>query len=181
MSKLLQYPINIPKDLIVNIEGTSLQLNGPFGSKIMTIPNSIKLNINNSRIYFSLNNTILKKEKKFLGTYYSNLKNTIMGYSLTHNKTLQISGVGYKFFYNEETKILQIFAGYSNLFSIKLPMNIKIVLETFNIIKIYGPDIVQVGNFCAKIKKIRSKNPYTGYGIRETSEVFIKKLGKKSK
>jgi large subunit ribosomal protein L6 len=181
MSKLLQYPINIPKSIHPSIEGSFLHLVGPFGSKIVKIPNSVKITYSNSKILFNLNNFFLQEEKKQLGTFYSNLKNSIIGLSLTHSKKLQISGVGYKYMYNENTKILQVFAGCTNIFSIKVPKNITIILETFNIIKISGPDIVEVGNFCAKIKRIRKINPYTGYGIRKASTIFVKKIGKKSK
>ena len=97
MSKLGKKPISIPKDTKVKVESGKLLLTGPKGSKELTINDKIfsaTLADNNF-----LNIKLIKtneKTKMLWGTTRSVINSALIGVSKGHEKTLELSGVGFR-------------------------------------------------------------------------------------
>ena len=99
MSKIGKKNIIIPKESSVKIEGGNLVISGPKGTKSLTINDKIfssKLNDNNEFQLLPIDKKIDKKTSIMWGTYRSLINNAIRGVSLGHEKTLQLSGVGFR-------------------------------------------------------------------------------------
>ena len=178
MSKLGKKPISIPKDTKVKVENGKLILTGPKGSKELTINDKIF-----SATVSEDNNLILKMIKKnessnmIWGTTRSIIKNTIIGVTSGHEKTLELNGVGFRAILKGNMLSLQL--GFSHDTSYKIPEGAKITLEKGTIIKISSIDKELVGKIAAEIKLLKPVEPYKGKGIKERGQYVLRKEGKK--
>ena len=178
MSKLGKKPISIPKDTKVKVEGGKLVMTGPKGSKELTI---------NDKIFTATitedNNLSLKKNNKkdslniIWGTTRSIINSAIIGVSLGHEKTLELTGVGFRANLKGNTLNLQV--GFSHDVSYEIPEGIKIMVEKNSTIKISGIDKELVGKVTSEIKMLKPIEPYKGKGIKEKGQYVLRKEGKK--
>ncbi len=178
MSKLGKKPISIPKDTKVKVESGKLVMIGPKGSRELTIndkiftttvsdDNSINIKQNNKNDNSSI----------MWGTTRSIINNAIIGVSTGHNKTLELTGVGFRA--NLKGNILNLQIGYSHDVSYKIPDGINILVEKNTTIKISGIDKELVGKVTSEIKKLKPVEPYKGKGIKEKGQYVLRKEGKK--
>ena len=178
MSKLGKKPISIPKDTKVKVESGKLVMTGPKRSRELTVndkiftttvsdDNSINLKQNNKNDNSSI----------MWGTTRSIINNTIIGVSTGHNKTLELTGVGFRA--NLKGNILNLQIGYSHDVSYKIPDGINILVEKNTTIKISGIDKELVGKVTSEIKKLKPVEPYKGKGIKEKGQYVLRKEGKK--
>jgi large subunit ribosomal protein L6 len=101
----------------------------------------------------------------------------IKGVKEGYEKKLEIEGVGYKARLEGNDLILEV--GFSHPVKISPPEGIKFEVEK-NIITVSGIDKELVGQVAAKIRKVRSPEPYKGKGIRYLGEIIRRKAGKKA-
>ena len=178
MSKLGKKPISIPKDTKVKVESGKLVMTGPKGSRELTIndkiftttvsdDNSINIKQNNKNDNSSI----------MWGTTRSIINNAIIGISTGHNKTLELTGVGFRA--NLKGNILNLQIGYSHDVSYKIPEGINVLVEKNTKIKISGIDKELVGKVTSEIKKFKPVEPYKGKGIKEKGQYVLRKEGKK--
>ena len=178
MSKLGKKPITIPKDTKVKLESGKLILTGPKGSKELAI---------NEKIFSATiaddKNLIIKLIKKnensnmLWGTTRSIINSALIGVSTGHEKTLELSGVGFRA--NLKGDLLNLQLGFSHDLSYKIPQGIKIVVEKSTVIKISGIDKELVGKVSSEIKMLKPVEPYKAKGIKEKGQYILRKEGKK--
>ena len=178
MSKLGKKPITIPKDTKVKLESGKLILTGPKGSKELAI---------NEKIFSATiaddKNLIIKLIKKnensnmLWGTTRSIINSALIGVSTGHEKTLELSGVGFRA--NLKGDLLNLQLGFSHDLSYKIPQGIKIVVEKSTVIKISGIDKELVGKVSSEIKMLKPVEPYKAKGIKEKGQYILRKDGKK--
>ena len=98
MSKIGKKNIIIPKDSSVKIEGSNLTITGPKGTKKLTINDKIfSSQLKESELQIKpLEKNIDKKTSIMWGTYRSLINNAVTGVSKGHEKTLELSGVGFR-------------------------------------------------------------------------------------
>jgi len=178
MSKIGKKKILIPKEVNLSINGDSLDIKGPFGSK------KINLDTKLFEVNVSKNNELSIKPKrknddikKMWGMNRSLLNNTVIGVNKGFVKTLVMTGVGYKAAIKGNSLNLQL--GYSHDTDFEIPKDVKISVEKQTIIKISGLDKQLVGTVASKIKSFRPSEPYKGKGIKEKGEYVLRKEGKK--
>ena len=179
MSKIGKKNIIIPKESSIKIEGASLTITGPKGTKKLTINDKIfssKLNDSEFQI-LPLNKKIDKKISIMWGTYRSLINNAITGVSKGHEKILELSGVGFRA--NLKGEVLNLQIGFSHDVNFKIPKDIKITVEKQTIIKISGVDKELVSKIAADIKNLKPVEPYKGKGIKERGQFILRKEGKK--
>ena len=111
------------------------------------------------------------------GTNWSLLNNTVIGVNKGYEKTLELTGVGYRAAIQGNSLNLQL--GYSHNIDFAIPKDVKIIVEKQTTIKINGFDKQQVGMVASKIKTFRPSEPYKGKGIKEKGEYVVRKEGKK--
>ena len=177
MSKLGKKPIVIPKDAKVKFESGKLTMSGPKGSK--------ELNLNDKIFSASIeeNNLTIKlinkndKTKSLWGTTRSKIYNSILGVTNGHEKTLELSGVGYRA--NLKGNLLNLQLGFSHDVIYEIPKDVKVTVEKSVVIKISGIDKELVGKVTSEIKMLKPVEPYKAKGIKEKGQYVIRKEGKK--
>ena len=178
MSKLGKKPIQIPKDTKVKVESGKLTFTGPKGTKELTINDKIftaSLSNDNSLIL-----KLIKKSEEanmIWGTTRSIINSAVIGVAVGHEKTLELSGVGFRA--TLKGNILNLQLGFSHDTSYEIPKEIKLVVEKQTIIKISGIDKDLVGKVASEIKKLKPVEPYKGKGIKEKGQYVLRKEGKK--
>ena len=167
MSKIGKKNIIIPKESSIKIEGSSLTISGPKGSKKLTINDKIFSSILNESEFQlrPLQKKIDKKTSIMWGTYRSLINNAVTGVSKGHEKTLELNGVGFRA--NLKGDILNLQLGFSHDINFKIPKEIKITVEKQTIIKINGVDKELVTKIAADLKNLKPVEPYKAKGIKE--------------
>ena len=178
MSKLGKKPISIPKDTKVKVESGKLVMTGPKGSRELTINDKIFTTTVSDDNSISLKQNNKNDNSNIMwGTTRSIINNAIIGVSTGHNKTLELTGVGFRA--NLKGNILNLQIGYSHDVSYKIPDGINILVEKNTTIKISGIDKELVGKVTSEIKKFKPVEPYKGKGIKEKGQYVLRKEGKK--
>ena len=179
MSKIGKKKISVPKDASIKIEGASLTISGPKGTKKLTINDKIfssKINENEFEIQ-PLEKKVDKKTSIMWGTYRSLINNAITGVSSGHEKILELNGVGFRA--NLKGEVLNLQIGFSHDVNFKIPKEIKITVEKQTVIKINGADKELVSKIAADIKNLKPVEPYKAKGIKERGQFVLRKEGKK--
>ena len=179
MSKIRKKNIILPKDSSIKVEGPSLTITGPKGTKKLSINDKIfssKVSENEFQI-LPIQKSIDKKTSIMWGTYRSLINNAVKGVTLGHEKILELSGVGFRANLKGQTLNLQI--GFSHDVNFDIPKEIKIVVEKQTIIKISGVDKELVSKIAADIKNLKPVEPYKAKGIKEKGQFVLRKEGKK--
>jgi large subunit ribosomal protein L6 len=104
------------------------------------------------------------------------LANAVNGAAGGFSKQLDIVGVGYR----AEVKgsHVQFALGYSHPVLFDIPEGIKIEIDKSNRVTVSGADRQKVGQVAAEIRGLRRPDPYKGKGIKYTTEILRRKVGK---
>jgi large subunit ribosomal protein L6 len=178
MSKIGKINITIPEKVKVAINGNILNIDGPLGKQSLNIDTKVfDLDIKEGKEISIKPKKINDDVKRLWGMNRSLVNNAIIGTSSGYEKTLELSGVGYRAALKGKQLNLQL--GFSHDINFDIPENIKITVEKQTIIKISGIDKQLVGTVAAKIKTFRPPEPYKGKGIKEVGQYVLRKEGKK--
>ncbi len=178
MSKIGKINISIPDKVKVALNGSLLNIEGPLGKKSINIDTKIfDLKIDDGKSVSIKPKTLDQDTKRLWGMNRSLLNNAILGASTGYNKTLELSGVGYRA--SIKGKQLNMQLGFSHDINFDIPDSVKILVEKQTIIKISGSDKQEVGMIASKIKSFRPPEPYKGKGIKEKGQYVLRKEGKK--
>ena len=178
MSKIGKINITIPEKVKVAINGSILNIDGPLGKQSLNIDTKIfDLDIKEGKEISIKPKKINDDIKRLWGMNRSLVNNAIIGTSSGYEKTLELTGVGYRAALKGKQLNLQL--GFSHDINFDIPENIKITVEKQTIIKINGIDKQLVGTVAAKIKTFRPPEPYKGKGIKEVGQYILRKEGKK--
>ena len=178
MSKIGKLNIQIPDKVKLVLSGAVMNIEGPLGKKTLNLDlNNFDVNIIDNK-EVSLKPKIVNEDTKRLwGMNRSLLNNAIIGTSTGYEKTLELSGVGFRASLKDKKLNMQL--GFSHDVNFDIPEGIIVTVEKQTIIKIKGTDKQQVGMITAQIKSIRPPEPYKGKGIKEKGQYILRKEGKK--
>lgn len=168
------YFLNIPKNINIIIGEDWIKIEGPLGTKIKKKSKNIKLYKKNNKLYCL--NTPSNKISLFLHQLTKLFLGLLKGYS----RKLQLIGVGYKVFIENNFLIFRL--GFSHPIYYKIPKNIKVQIQKLkpsNFV-IFGNDSQQVNQVAAEIRSLKKPEIYKGKGIRYVGENIKLKEGKKS-
>ena len=178
MSKIGKINIAIPEKVKVAINGSNLNIEGPLGKTSLNLDlDTFDLKINDGKSVLIKPKTINKDTKRLWGMNRSLVNNAIIGISSGYNKTLELTGVGYRAALKGKQLNLQL--GFSHDINFDIPDGVKILVEKQTIIKISGTNKQEVGSITSKIKSLRPPEPYKGKGIKEQGQYILRKEGKK--
>jgi len=178
MSKIGKINISIPDTVKVALSGNVINVEGPLGKKSMNIDlDMFDLNIKEGKEISIKPKKINQNSKRLWGMNRSLINNAIIGYSKGYEKTLELSGVGFRATLKGKQLNLQL--GFSHDINFDIPEGVKISVEKQTIIKINGTDKQQIGMVVSKIKSLRPPEPYKGKGIKEKGQYILRKEGKK--
>ena len=178
MSKIGKINISIPEKVKVVLNGNILNVEGPIGKRSLNMDlEMFDLKINDGKEVSIKPKKINQDTKRLWGMNRSLVNNAIIGASKGYNKTLELSGVGFRAALKGKQLNLQL--GFSHDVNFDIPETIKIIVEKQTIIKISGFDKQEVGMVASKIKSLRKTEPYKGKGIKEQGQYILRKEGKK--
>ena len=178
MSKIGKINISIPEKVKVALSVSSLDVEGPFGKKTLSIDTeSFDFKINDGKNISIKPKKNDQNSKRLWGMNRSLLNNAIIGADKGYEKVLELVGVGYRAALKGSQLNLQL--GFSHDINFDIPKNIKILVEKQTTIKIIGVDKQEVGMIASKIKALRPPEPYKGKGIKEKGQYILRKEGKK--
>jgi|TARA_B100000315_G_C14463223_1_gene534729 large subunit ribosomal protein L6 len=178
MSKIGKINISIPDTVKVALSGNVINVEGPLGKKSMNIDlDMFDLNIKEGKEISIKPKKINQNSKRLWGMNRSLINNAIIGSSKGYEKTLELSGVGFRATLKGKQLNLQL--GFSHDINFDIPEGVKISVEKQTIIKINGADKQQIGMVVSKIKSFRPPEPYKGKGIKEKGQYILRKEGKK--
>ena len=178
MSKLGKKIIPLPKESSIKVEGNSLLVSGPKGSKKIIFNDKIFSSKINEKNEFQI--LPIKKDKKasiMWGTYRSLVNSAILGVTQGHQKFLELNGVGFRASLKGEELVLSL--GFSHEVKYKVPKDINIKVEKQTKLSISGVDKELVSKVASEIKSIKPVEPYKAKGIKEKDQYVLRKEGKK--
>ena len=179
MSRIGRMPIAIPAGVTVTIaENNHVTVKGPKGTLERALPLEMTIKQEGDDIVVSRPND-LKKNKSLHGLTRTLIHNMVVGVTEGYEKVLEVNGVGYRAAKQGNKLVLSL--GYSHPVEMVDPEGITSVLDGQNIIKVQGIDKEKVGQYAAEIRSKRKPEPYKGKGIKSSTEVIRRKVGKTGK
>ncbi len=180
MSRIGKTPIKLPQGVTLEIAKDNLvTVKGSKGSLQQQVDPAIKLSVEDGVVTL-VRPTESKRHKAMHGLYRALLSNMVEGVSEGYKRELELVGVGYKA--AVQGNVLELNVGYSHSIFMGLPSEIAVTAET---VKGQNPKITLesidkqlIGQVAAKIKSLRSVEPYKGKGIRFVGEYVRRKAGK---
>ena len=175
MSRIGKLPITVPKGVTIAIDGNTVKVKGPKGELARTFADGITIGQDGETINITRASDE-ENHKSLHGLSRTLLANMVEGVTKGYQKTLEISGVGYK----AEVKPfgLQLALGFSHAIQYKAPAGVKLSAPQPTTIIIDGADKEKVGQVAAELRNLRPPEPYKGKGIKYQGEVIRRKAGK---
>ncbi len=174
MSRIGKMPIQIPKDVKVDIKDDIISIKGPKGELKRTINSKVNLNIEDDNILVTVNDDS-KESNACHGLSRALIANMVNGVSKGFERILEIVGVGYRAEMAGRTTTFHL--GYSHPIVYELPQGIDANIDKSKI-TLSGIDKELLGRTAAKIRSFRKPEPYKGKGIKYAEEVIKRKAGK---
>ena len=174
MSRVANNPVNLPKGVEVNINGSSVSVKGGKGTMEMTLTDGIGIDVNEGVAQITYD---FDTNRAMAGTTRALLNNLVVGVSDGWEKKLVLNGVGYRAKASGKTVNLNL--GLSHPVDYELPEGLSAETPTQTEIVIRGTDKQAVGQAAAEIRGFRRPEPYKGKGIRYADEYVRRKEAKK--
>ena len=171
MSKIGKINISIPEKVKVVLNGNILNVEGPLGKRSLNMDlEMFDLKINDGKEVSIKPKKINQDTKRLWGMNRSLVNNAIIGASKGYNKTLELSGVGFRAALKGKQLNLQL--GFSHDINFDIPETIKIIVEKQTIIKISGFDKQEVGMVASKIKSLEKLNHTKEKVLKNKDNIF---------
>ncbi len=175
MSRIGKMPISLPKEVKVNFDGKKVEISGPKGQLTHQLPQGISISVDNEKIFVHRNDDE-RSLKALHGLTRSLIANMVTGVTQGFEKRLEIVGVGFRA--DSQGRDLKLSLGFSHPVIFPLPEGIRVEVEKQTLLTVKGIDKQLVGSVAAKLRSIKSPEPYKGKGIRYFGERIRKKVGK---
>ena len=168
-------PISIPQGTKVEVRDGVFVAEGPKGRVEQGLFPGFPVEIQDSVINITRPGETGPDRSRH-GLLRALLANAVNGAAGGFSKQLDIVGVGYR----AEVKgtYVQFALGYSHPVIYNIPEGIKIEIDKANRVTITGADRQKVGQVAAEIRGLRRPDPYKGKGIKYTTEILRRKVGK---
>ena len=175
MSRIGKKPVIIPANVTVNVaEGNVVTVKGPKGELTNTFNADMIIKVEGNVLTVSRPSDEANY-RALHGLTRTLIANMVEGVEKGFSKELEVNGVGYRAEKKGNQLVMRL--GYSHeVFVDEIPgINIEVA---GNKIIIRGIDKQAVGQFAAEVRGKRPPEPYKGKGIKYTTEVIRRKVGK---
>ena len=177
MSRIGKQPVVIPAGVTVEVHDQTVKIKGPKGELALEVHNAISVTLDKEKGELVLARRNEETSTRALhGTMRSLVNNMVGGVTEGYTKQLEVAGVGYQA--RMQGDDLTLVVGFSHPVVLTPPHNVTIELPSPTQIIVSGPDKQAVGEFAAKIRRVRPPEPYKGKGIKYRDEVIRRKAGK---
>lgn len=175
MSRIGRKPVAIASGVTCDITVGQVTVKGPKGQVTVPVPAGVTVTQAETNILVSRVDD-QRQHRAAHGLVRSLMSNAIAGVTTGYRKTLKLVGTGYRV--TMKGKGISLAVGFSHPVDIVAPAGVTFSTEGTDTIHIDGIDKQVVGEWAAKIRKVRPPEPYKGKGIRYEDEVVRRKQGK---
>jgi large subunit ribosomal protein L6 len=176
MSRVGKIPVKIPQKVKVDVEGTTVKVEGPKGKMAFAFNPVVKVQVDQGEVRVSRPDDS-RLAKGLHGLTRTMVKNALQGVTRGYEQSLEISGVGYKA--ELRGKEIHFALGYSHPVVFRLPEGIAAEVDAKQTrVTVRGVDKHLLGLTAAKIRGLRLPEPYKGKGIKYADERIRRKEGK---
>ncbi len=184
MSRVGKKPIEIPKDVKVNITNSAVEMQGPKGKLTATIPAGVTLKVDEGKLVAERQDD---DHTAIHGTVRALIANAIKGVSQGFSQEMDVVGVGYKA--ELKGRSIQFALGYSHTIEFVLPDGVTAKVEklarTINqyqtTVTLSSIDKELLGQTSANMHRLRKPDAYKGKGVRYADRPMKLKPGKTGK
>jgi large subunit ribosomal protein L6 len=167
MSRIGKKPIAIPGGVEVKVAGSTVSVKGPLGKLDWSLVHGVDVAINNGHVVVGRSSDD-RKLRALHGLTRAELSNMIYGVTKGYDRSLEITGVGYKTQIQGRTFY-------------EVPTGIDVKVDKQTLINIKGVDKRLVGQVAADLRAIKPPDVYKQKGVRYAGETLRKKEGKTGK
>jgi len=178
MSRIGKKPIAIPTGVEVKVAGTTVSVKGPLGKLDWTLAQGVGVAIDKGDLVVSRSGDD-RKLRALHGLARAELNNMIHGVTKGYERSLEITGVGYKTQVQGRTMSFNV--GYINPVIYEIPVGIDVKVDKQTLINLKGIDKRLVGQVAANLRAIKPPDVYKQKGVRYAGEQLRKKEGKTGK
>ena len=176
MSRIGKKPVAIPAGVTVEIaEGNVITVKGAMGTLTKNMHPDMIINVEGNVLTVS-RPTDEANHRALHGLTRTLIANMVEGVSKGYSKELDVNGVGFRV--EKKGKQLVMRLGFSHEVIMDEIDGITVECPTPNKILVKGIDKQVVGQFAAEVRGKRPPEPYKGKGIKYTTEVIRRKVGK---
>jgi large subunit ribosomal protein L6 len=179
MSRVGKKPIEIPSGVDTKLEAGKITIKGPLGEMSQDVNPKLTIKKENNKLLVE-RPTNQKMYRELHGLTRNLIANMVTGVSKGYEKTLEISGVGFKAAAQGSNLMLTL--GFSHPIVYPLPKGIKATVDAKQTqVTLKGVDKQLVGQIAANLRSLKKPEPYKGKGIKYSTEVIHRKEGKAGK
>ena len=176
MSRIGKKPVVIPAGVTVNVaEGNVVTVKGPKGELTNTFNADMMINVEGNVLTVS-RPTDEANHRALHGLTRTLIANMIEGVEKGFSKELEVNGVGYRAEKKGNQLVMRL--GFSHEVIMDEIPGITVEVPAPNKIIVRGIDKQVVGQFASEVRGKRPPEPYKGKGIKYTTEVIRRKVGK---
>ena len=177
MSRVGRKPVELDKDLTVEVKGQSVTIKGKKGSLTLPLSSEVEVTVDGNLVKVTPRSNS-NFANAMSGTTRAHLANMVAGVTKGFEKKLELVGVGYRA--AVQGKKLNLTLGFSHPVEFPIPAGITIETPSQNEIIVKGADRQQVGQVAAVLRHYRPPEPYKGKGVKYANEhIEIKEAKKK--
>ncbi|MFD1258200.1 50S ribosomal protein L6 [Mucilaginibacter terrae] len=179
MSRVGKAPITIPSGVTIIINEGIVTVKGPKGQLEQPIDSDITVSQEDG-VLSVVRPTDQKRHKALHGLYRALINNMVTGVTTGYTLQQELVGVGYRATNTGNT--LDLVLGFSHHYVFELPKEIKVSTTAEKgknpTIILESIDKQLIGQVAAKIRSLRTPEPYKGKGIKFVGEILRRKAGK---
>ena len=176
MSRIGKKPVVVPANVTVTIGAENVvTVKGPKGELTRQFHPDMILKLEGNVL------TVERPDEEHLhkslhGLTRTLIANMVEGVEKGYSKELEVNGVGFRCEKKGTQLVMRL--GYSHEVIMDEIPGITVEVPTPNKIIVNGIDKQVVGQFAAEVRSKRPPEPYKGKGIKYTTEVIRRKVGK---
>jgi large subunit ribosomal protein L6 len=178
MSRIGRKVIPIPSGVDVSVRDYVVSVKGPLGRLEWTLVPSVQVAVVDGQVQVSRSGND-GQTRALHGLVRAEINNMIVGVTKGYERTLEITGVGYKA--QVQGQVLNVSVGYTHPVEILVPDGVQAKVDKQTIITIRGNDKRKVGQLAANLRAVKPPDVYKQKGIRYAGEILRKKAGKTGK
>ena len=174
MSRIGKQPIELPKGVEVKLGEEMIEVKGPKGTLQTPLSPLLDYELKDGRLSITRKDESRESNAQH-GLRRTLLNNCIEGVSKGFSKTLEVIGVGFKV--AVKGNLIDLSVGFSHPVLVEIPKGLEAKADGTKL-TISGIDKQLVGEFAARLRRIRKPEPYKGKGIKYETEIVRRKAGK---
>jgi large subunit ribosomal protein L6 len=175
MSRIGKKPIVLEGGASAQVNGSSVVVKGPKGQLQYQLNSGVTVGVEGNTIVVTRESDH-RTHRALHGLTRALIQNMVNGVTKGYTRKLEMQGVGYKAELKKDEIWLSV--GFPKEKIVKVPAGIAVTIEKNTVITITGIDKALLGQFAAKVRRIRPPEPYKGKGIKFAEEIIVHKVGK---